>query len=108
MLLNVLVYLTSIKYHVVPGPVTLDTDYKSKCFLEQVKGHLFCNHLTSFLYTHIQILMSASPTMEVAITIAITLMEVTHVSAIMATNLTVMDTLVKVRLAIRIKQRSCT
>ena len=40
--------------------------------------------------------MSASATMEVATTTAITQMEVTHVPAIMATSLTVMDTLVKV------------
>ena len=40
--------------------------------------------------------MSASATMEVATTTVITLMEVTHVPAIMATSLTVMDTLVKV------------
>ena len=48
------------------------------------------------LHTLIQTLMSASPTMEVATTIAMTQMEVTHAPAIMATNLTVMDTLVKV------------
>ena len=40
--------------------------------------------------------MSVSVTMEVATTTVITLMEVTLVPAIMATNLTVMDTLVKV------------
>ena len=40
--------------------------------------------------------MSASPTMEVATTTAMTQMEVTLVPAIMATNLTVMDILVKV------------
>ena len=40
--------------------------------------------------------MSASPTMEVANTTVITQMEVTHVPAIMTTNLTVMDILVKV------------
>ena len=40
--------------------------------------------------------MSVSATMEVAITTVITQMEVTHVSAMMATNLTVMDTHVKV------------
>ena len=41
--------------------------------------------------------MSASPTMEVATTTAITLMEVIHAPAIMATDLT-MDTHVKVGL----------
>ena len=40
--------------------------------------------------------MSASATMEVATTTAITQMEVTHVPAMMATVLTVMDTHVKV------------
>ena len=40
--------------------------------------------------------MSASPTMEVANTTAITQLEVTLVPAIMATDLTVMDMLVKV------------
>ena len=40
--------------------------------------------------------MSASVTTEVAIKTAMTLMEVTHAPAIMATNLTVMDVLVKV------------
>ena len=40
--------------------------------------------------------MSVSVGMEVATTTAITLMEVTHVPAIMATDLTAMDTLVKV------------
>ena len=45
---------------------------------------------------HIQTLMSATVTMEVATTTAMTQMEVTHVPAIMATYLTVMDTLVKV------------
>ena len=44
----------------------------------------------------IQTLMSASVTMEVATTTAMTQMEVTFVSAIMATFLTVMDTLAKV------------
>ena len=46
--------------------------------------------------THIQTLMSASLTMEVATTTAITQMEVTLVPVIMATNLTVMDVIVKV------------
>ena len=46
--------------------------------------------------TFIQILMNASMTMEVATTIAMTQMEVTHVPAIMDTNLTEMDILVKV------------
>ena len=40
--------------------------------------------------------MSVSATMEVASTTAMTQMEVTHVPAMMATNLTVMDTPVKV------------
>ena len=40
--------------------------------------------------------MSASVTMEVVTTTVITQMEVTYVPAIMATGLTVMDTLVKV------------
>ena len=40
--------------------------------------------------------MSASTTMEVATTTVMTQMEATHAPAIMATNLTVMDTLVKV------------
>ena len=43
-----------------------------------------------------QILMSASVTMVVANTTAMTQMEVTLVPAIMATDLTVMDILVKV------------
>ena len=40
--------------------------------------------------------MSASTTMEVATTLAMTLMEVTHVPAVMDTNSTVMDKHVKV------------
>ena len=40
--------------------------------------------------------MSVSVTMEAATTTAVTLMEVTHVPAMMASNLTVMDTHVKV------------
>ena len=40
--------------------------------------------------------MSASPPMEFATKTAITQMEVTHAHAIMATNLAVMDILVKV------------
>ena len=43
-----------------------------------------------------KIIMSVSVTMEVATTTAITQLEVTHPPAIMATNLTVMGTLVKV------------
>ena len=50
-------------------------------------------HLPRFTF---QILMSASVTMEVVTTTVITQMEVTYVPAIMATGLTVMDTLVKV------------
>ena len=46
--------------------------------------------------TLIQTLMSASATMEVATTTVMTQMEVTHVPAIMASKLTVMDTHVKV------------
>ena len=46
--------------------------------------------------TLIETLMSASVTMEVANTTAITQMEVTHVPAIMGTDLTVMDIFVKV------------
>ena len=46
--------------------------------------------------THIQMLMSASATMEVATTTVMTPMEVTLVPAIMATSLTAMDVLVKV------------
>ena len=46
--------------------------------------------------TLIQTLMSASSTVEVATTTAVAQMEITLVPAIMATNLTVMDTLVKV------------
>ena len=46
--------------------------------------------------THIQTLMSASLTMEVATTTAITQMEVTLVPVIMATNLTAIDVIVKV------------
>ena len=48
------------------------------------------------LCTLIQTLMSASVAMEVAITTAMTQTEVTHVPAIMATDLTAMDILVKV------------
>ena len=40
--------------------------------------------------------MSVSVTMEAATTTAVTLMEVTHVPVMMATNLPVMDTHVKV------------
>ena len=39
-----------------------------------------------------QILMSASPTREVVTTTVMTLMEVTHVLAVMATSVTVIDT----------------
>ena len=56
--------------------------------LSQVLIFAFC--------TPIQTLMSASPTMEVATTTAITQTEVTLVPAMMATNLTVMDIVVKV------------
>ena len=49
-----------------------------------------------FAFCTIQTLMSASVTMEVATTTAMTQMEVTFVSAIMAIDLTVMDILVKV------------
>ena len=45
---------------------------------------------------HIQTLMSASATMEVVTTTVMTQVEVTHAPAIMATDLTVMDVLVKV------------
>ena len=45
--------------------------------------------------------MSASTTMEDATTVAITQLEVTHVPAIMATTLAVMDTLVKVGVTTR-------
>ena len=44
----------------------------------------------------VQTLMSVLLTMEVATTTAMTLMEVTHAPAMMATNLPLMDTLVKV------------
>ena len=46
--------------------------------------------------THIQTIMSASLTMEVATTPAITQMEVTLVPVIMATNLTAIDVIVEV------------
>ena len=46
--------------------------------------------------TLIQTLMSVSPTMEAATTTAMTQMEVTLVPAMMATNLTLMDTHVTV------------
>ena len=49
-----------------------------------------------FPFFTIQTLMSASVIMEVATTTAMTQMEVTLVSAIMATNLTAMDVIVKV------------
>ena len=49
-----------------------------------------------FPFYTIQTLMSASVIMEVATTTAITQMEVTLVSAMMATNLTAMDVIVKV------------
>ena len=39
-----------------------------------------------------RILMSASPTREVVTTTVMTLMEVTHVPAVMATSVTVIDT----------------
>ena len=47
-------------------------------------------------HTFIQTLMSVSVTMEVATTTAMTQMEVTHVPAIIATDLIPMDVLVKV------------
>ena len=43
--------------------------------------------------------MSVSVTMEVATTTAMTHMEVTHVPAMMATDLTMMDILVKVSMS---------
>ena len=46
--------------------------------------------------------MSVSETMEVVTTTAITQIEVTLAPAIMATNLTVMDTLVKVGKKLRL------
>ena len=53
-------------------------------------------HLIFAFCTHIQTLMSATVKMEAATTAAITQMEVTLVPAIMTTDLTMMDTLVKV------------
>ena len=58
------------------------------CWTCQVLIFAFC--------THIQTLMSASLTMEVATTTAITQMEVTLVPVIMVTNLTAIDVIVKV------------
>ena len=52
--------------------------------------------LLNFFPTYIQTLMSASTTMEVATTYVTTLMEVTHVSAMMTTSSPVMHTHVKV------------
>ena len=58
---------------------------------------LFClSGLNICFYTPIQMLMSASITMEVANTTVMTQIQVTHVPAIMATFLTVMDIHVKV------------
>ena len=57
--------------------------------------HFYCVGYQLFCI-RIQTLMSASPTMEVANTTAMTPMEVTHVPAIMGTDLTVMDIFVKV------------
>ena len=70
-------------------------------YIVQVSIHLFCQsehkiHTLFPICIHIQISMSASVTTEVAIKTAMTRMEVTHAPAIMATNLTVMDVLVKV------------
>ena len=56
----------------------------------------FCQVLIFAFCTHIQTLMSASLTMEVATTTAITQMEVILVPVIMATNLTAIDVTVKV------------
>ena len=56
--------------------------------------HFFLTMLQ--LVKNIQILMSASATMEVATILAITWMEVTHALAIMATSLPLMEKHVKV------------
>ena len=64
----------------------MELDYSYSAYLALIFA--FC--------TPIQMLMSASVTMEVATTTAMTQMEVTFVSAIMATDLTVMDIHVKV------------
>ena len=63
-------------------------NWTTQILLGQVLIFAFC--------TLIQTLMSVSLTMEVASTTAMTQTEVTLVPAIMATNLTAMDILVKV------------
>ena len=55
-----------------------------------------CLALIFAFYTLIQMLMSASTTMEVATTTVTTQIQVTHAPAMMATSLTVTGTLVKV------------
>ena len=55
-----------------------------------------CLALIFSFCTLIQMLMSASTTMEIANTTVMTQIQVTHVPAIMATDLTVMDIHVKV------------
>ena len=63
-------------------------NWTTQILLGQVLIFAFC--------TLIQTLMSASSTMEVATTTAVAQMETTLVPAIMDTDLTVTDTLVKV------------
>ena len=72
--------------------------YTYKCTLLQIDGQLeeLGQVLIFAFFTLVQTLMSVSMTMEVATTTAMTQMEVILVPAIMATNLTAMDILVKV------------
>ena len=83
---------------VTPAFATLDT--QAAWFLALVRKCCYSEYtaitLSFPICTLIQTLMSASPTMEVASTTAITQMEVTHAPALMATNSIVMDTHVKV------------
>ena len=94
----ILMQLATTLKGVTPALATLDTQVVA--FLAQVGAaiqSMYSNITLSYhhLFIH-QILMSVSVTMEVATTTAMTQMEVIHAPAMMATDLTVMDTHVMV------------
>ena len=84
--------------HNIQGSYTCscNTGYTGSAFFARVSSAITAMAFSYPHFPNIQILMSASPPMEFATKTAITQMEVTHAHAIMATNLAVMDILVKV------------
>ena len=94
----ILMQLATTLKEVTPALATVDT--RAMGFLATVSSSIsnhnrYC-YQPDILCTNIQTLMSASTTMEVVSTLAMTWMEVTHVPAIMDTCLLVMDKRVKV------------